>query len=139
MTTRLIPIVCLALGGEPAAPAGTERPERPVATVARTATPPVIDGRLEDPVWARAPSLRPLGPGAEHRSARPGGARGGRRAQRVDGRAAAVRRGPPLYRGALLRPGAAEDPREPDGSRRRSQLGRSDPDRDRHLSRSPQR
>jgi hypothetical protein len=56
----LIPIVCLALGGEPAAPAGTERPERPVATVARTATPPVIDGRLEDPVWARAPSIGPL-------------------------------------------------------------------------------
>src|SRR5690349_2547267 len=57
MTTRLIPIVCLALGGEPAAPAGTERP---VATIARTATPPVIDGRLEDPVWARAPSIGPL-------------------------------------------------------------------------------
>src|ERR1044072_7876737 len=60
MTTRLIPIVCLALRGEPAAPAGTERPERPVATVARTAAPPGSEGGLEDPVWARAPSIGPL-------------------------------------------------------------------------------
>lgn len=43
-----------------AAPAGAQEPERPVAASTRTAEPPRIDGRLDDPAWRDATPIGEL-------------------------------------------------------------------------------
>ena len=109
----------------------TGGPSAFVARPTRFATPPVIDGRLDEPVWQT---------GARHGRLPPARAERGRAGDRADRRLPGLRQGQPLHRRPLPRLGATRRSSPPTLTRDSDMTLRRHPaDPHRHLPRRAQR